>query len=258
MDRAAVLPLEQPTTADISATSLNISRNAMFDSSGNLYIADYSNNRVLYYPSGSTTATRVYGQAGSFTTNTANNGGISANSLYGPMVLPSTAAATSISPILATTASSTMLRAAPPLPASMDRLAALLPALPTTVASALIASISPDDIALDSSGNLYVADTTTIASSTTPLAARLPPASMVRMAVSPQHCLITDVDISATSLYHPLASPSIAAAISMSPIIATTGCSTILPAARPLPASMARRGSFTTNTANNGASVPTA
>ena len=41
------------------------------DSSGNLYVADYANNRVLFYPSGSTTATRVYGQGGSFTTSTA-------------------------------------------------------------------------------------------------------------------------------------------------------------------------------------------
>jgi sugar lactone lactonase YvrE len=54
------------------------------DGSGNLYVADYSNNRVLYYPAGSTTATRVYGQSGSFTTNTGNKGGISANSLYEP------------------------------------------------------------------------------------------------------------------------------------------------------------------------------
>jgi sugar lactone lactonase YvrE len=52
------------------------------DSSGNLYVADSYNNRVLFYPSGSTTATRVYGQLGSFTTNTQNNGGISANSLF--------------------------------------------------------------------------------------------------------------------------------------------------------------------------------
>src|SRR5271157_3155172 len=33
---------------------------------------------------GSTTAARVYGQGGSFTTNTANNGGISATSLTAP------------------------------------------------------------------------------------------------------------------------------------------------------------------------------
>ena len=54
------------------------------DSSGNLYVADTSNQRVLFYPSGSTTATRVYGQLGSFTTNTQDNGGVSADSLYSP------------------------------------------------------------------------------------------------------------------------------------------------------------------------------
>ena len=34
---------------------------------GNLYVADYVNSRVLFYPAGSTTATQVYGQGGSFT-----------------------------------------------------------------------------------------------------------------------------------------------------------------------------------------------
>jgi hypothetical protein len=58
------------------------------DSSGNLYVADQLNNRVLFYPSGSTTATRVYGQLGSFNTNFANDGGISANSLYQPWSRP--------------------------------------------------------------------------------------------------------------------------------------------------------------------------
>ncbi|OHD62876.1 MAG: hypothetical protein A2176_06985 [Spirochaetes bacterium RBG_13_51_14] len=33
----------------------------------------------------STTATRVYGQGGSFTTSTINNGGVSADSLYHPI-----------------------------------------------------------------------------------------------------------------------------------------------------------------------------
>jgi hypothetical protein len=39
---------------------------------------------VLFYPAGSTTATRVYGQGGDFTTNTINKGGISADSLSFP------------------------------------------------------------------------------------------------------------------------------------------------------------------------------
>ncbi|HYL58049.1 MAG TPA: NHL repeat-containing protein [Candidatus Acidoferrales bacterium] len=54
-----------------------------------VYIADLANNRVLEYdeassPPTNTTANRVFGQAGSFTTGTANNGGISANSLNNP------------------------------------------------------------------------------------------------------------------------------------------------------------------------------
>jgi len=68
----------------VSANSLSEPRGVALDSIGNLYVADYLNSRVLFYPSGSPTATRVYGQGGSFTSNTANNGGISANSLYDP------------------------------------------------------------------------------------------------------------------------------------------------------------------------------
>jgi hypothetical protein len=54
------------------------------DSAGNLVIGDYSNHRVLYYMYGSTTATRVYGQAGSYSSAISNNGGISASSLNAP------------------------------------------------------------------------------------------------------------------------------------------------------------------------------
>jgi Concanavalin A-like lectin/glucanases superfamily/NHL repeat len=59
-------------------------RNSVTDSSGDVYIADTSHHRVLYYPAGSTTATRSYGQGGSLTTTTANEGGLSANSLDHP------------------------------------------------------------------------------------------------------------------------------------------------------------------------------
>src|SRR5262245_55247234 len=54
------------------------------DVAGNLYVADSNNSRVLFYPAGSTTATRVYGQNGSFVSGVVNNGGISADSLSGP------------------------------------------------------------------------------------------------------------------------------------------------------------------------------
>lgn len=67
-----------------SANSLFFPRKAVMDASNGLYVADASNNRVVYFPADSTTATAVYGQGGSFTTGTANNGGISATSLSGP------------------------------------------------------------------------------------------------------------------------------------------------------------------------------
>ncbi len=67
----------------ISADSLNYPCGITADTGG-VYIADTANNRVLYYSGTSTTATRVYGQGGSFTSNTSNNGGIGADSLMGP------------------------------------------------------------------------------------------------------------------------------------------------------------------------------
>lgn len=71
----------------ISADSLSGPEGVVVDSNSGVYISDRLNNRILYYPSGSTTATRVYGQAGGFTTNTANLGGISADSLNLPSSL---------------------------------------------------------------------------------------------------------------------------------------------------------------------------
>ena len=68
----------------ISAISLNQPDGVGTDSAGNLVIGDYSNHRVLYYTYGTTTATRVYGQAGSYSTAISNNGGLSANSLNAP------------------------------------------------------------------------------------------------------------------------------------------------------------------------------
>jgi DNA-binding beta-propeller fold protein YncE len=55
-----------------------------FDAAQNLYVADTNNNRVLVFPRGSTRAERVYGQGGSFTSNFANLGGVTAASLSYP------------------------------------------------------------------------------------------------------------------------------------------------------------------------------
>jgi sugar lactone lactonase YvrE len=70
-----------------SATSLDSPAGMAVDALGNLYVADYANNRVLEYNAPLSTgmaASHVFGQGGSFTTGSINNGGISANSLNGP------------------------------------------------------------------------------------------------------------------------------------------------------------------------------
>ncbi len=66
-----------------SAGNLNNPQGIFADATG-VYIADTNNHRILFYPTTSTTATRVYGQGGSFTTGNLNQGGRSADSLAQP------------------------------------------------------------------------------------------------------------------------------------------------------------------------------
>ncbi len=69
-----------------SASSLNGPGYAAVDSTGNLYISDFGNNRVLEYNTPVTTdavADRVFGQP-NFTTITSNTGGVSAQSMATP------------------------------------------------------------------------------------------------------------------------------------------------------------------------------
>ena len=71
----------------LSADSLSSPGAIAVDASGNLFIADNGNNRVLEYNSPlttDTTADRVFGQGGSFTSGTANHGGLSGDSLSQP------------------------------------------------------------------------------------------------------------------------------------------------------------------------------
>jgi len=72
----------------VSAYSLNSPWGVAVDANGNLYVADTINNRVLEYNAPLTNgagAHMVLGQGGSFNSNRANNGGVSANSLYRPV-----------------------------------------------------------------------------------------------------------------------------------------------------------------------------
>lgn len=71
----------------LTANSLCTPVGLAFDSQDNLYVADYDNHRVLKFEQpykGDSTADKVYGQTGSFTTNACNQGGVTANSLCSP------------------------------------------------------------------------------------------------------------------------------------------------------------------------------
>jgi sugar lactone lactonase YvrE len=62
-----------------SADSLSMPTVVALDGTGSVYIDDRENHRVLFYPSGQTTATKVFGQFGSFNTNPVNNDGTGAS-----------------------------------------------------------------------------------------------------------------------------------------------------------------------------------
>jgi sugar lactone lactonase YvrE len=69
-----------------TANSLSNPYSVAVDPAGNLYIGDRGMHRVLQFnpPLSNTTADRVFGQLGSFTTGVPNNGGVSADSLAWP------------------------------------------------------------------------------------------------------------------------------------------------------------------------------
>jgi hypothetical protein len=71
----------------VNAGSLSYPVGVAVDAAGNLWVADYGNNRVLMYTNPAATSDRladlVLGQV-SFTANTPNNGGVSARSLSAP------------------------------------------------------------------------------------------------------------------------------------------------------------------------------
>lgn len=73
----------------LSATSLNNPFGVAVDSSNNVYIADFNNQRVLEYnettnPPSNFTANTVFGQGNVFTTANCKNGGVTAGSLCNP------------------------------------------------------------------------------------------------------------------------------------------------------------------------------
>lgn len=73
----------------VSASSLYAPFGVAVDAGAHLYVADFGNNRVLLFeqPMKSAKAFRVLGQHGDFASAECNSGGISANSLCGPINL---------------------------------------------------------------------------------------------------------------------------------------------------------------------------
>ncbi len=73
-------------TLNPSATDLCNPEGVALDPVGDLYVVDNENSRVLEYstPLTNSTANAVFGQDGSFTSNTPNDGGLSASSLDAP------------------------------------------------------------------------------------------------------------------------------------------------------------------------------
>jgi len=100
-DEPADLVIGQPdfdsstcNNGGVSASSICGVSQLAVDGSGNLYVGDDGNNRVLEYndpfagcgsfPCVGGPANLVFGQGGSFTSNFPNNGGINANTMAGP------------------------------------------------------------------------------------------------------------------------------------------------------------------------------
>ena len=75
------------STSGVTDSKFNGPMGINVDYLGNLYVADFNNNRVLVFNSPATTehvADYVFGQGGSFTSSTAHLGGVSESSLNAP------------------------------------------------------------------------------------------------------------------------------------------------------------------------------
>jgi sugar lactone lactonase YvrE len=148
------------TGVGISAGSLSSPQGVASDGTGNVYVADMTNNRVLVYAPGSTTAFRVYGQP-SFLTNTRNNGGISANTLNSPTGLAVDGASNLY---IADTNNNRVLMYAPGS-TTASRVYGQLGSFASVTGTGLngVTSanslFSPSGVAVDSASNVFIADT---------------------------------------------------------------------------------------------------
>ena len=150
-------------TATVSARSLNTPEDLTVDGQGNLYVADFKNNRVLEYNAPLTSgmaASRVFGQA-DFTHNAANPVGINARSLNGPFGV---AVDTHGNLYVADELNNRVLEYNAPLSSGMAASRVFGQGGSFTTGIANNGSVSanslniPTGLALDAQGNLYVVD----------------------------------------------------------------------------------------------------
>src|SRR5215469_10276211 len=151
-----------------SATSLCGPRGVAVDGNNHLYVADGGNNRVLEYteaanPPTNVMANKVFGQSGSFTSGTSNNGGISADSLAAPYAV---AVDTANDLYVADRSNNRVLEYDTPLTTDttadrvfgqVDNFAANACNLSGTTPTA-DTLCAPQGVALDTTGDLFVAD----------------------------------------------------------------------------------------------------
>jgi sugar lactone lactonase YvrE len=167
------------TTNDVNHPSNTVSTNSLFaptgvtvDSNNNLYVADFSNSRVLEYnetvnattPPGNVTASAVFGQLGAFSSKICNNVTESADSLCTPADV-STDASNNVyisdsgnnrdlqylTPLVSGTTASVVWGQGGDFATGFANLAGIGPAASTLS--------NPNGVANDSASNFYIADT---------------------------------------------------------------------------------------------------
>jgi sugar lactone lactonase YvrE len=160
--QAADFTAHTANNGGLSASSQRLPDGLALDSAGRLYVADATNNRVLEYdsPLSSQTAARVFGQAGAFTTNVANNGGRSQTSLWSPRGVAVDGGGRLY---IADSGNNRVLEYDSPL-SSQTANRVFGQALDFTTGTANNGGVSatslsgPSGVAVDSSGRLYIAD----------------------------------------------------------------------------------------------------
>jgi hypothetical protein len=254
----------------VSASSLDFPTGVAVDGGGNLYVADYNNSRVLEYnapfgacgsfPCVGGPAALVFGQGGSFTTNTANKGGVSANSLDAPLGVAVDAGGNLY---VADTFNSRALEYNTPL--TTDTTADLVfgqggSFTTNTQNKGGVSANSldvPEAVAIDSGGNLYVADTSNsrVLEYDTPLTTDTTADLVFGQGGSFTTNTAEKGGLSANSLYAP---QGVALDASGNLYVADTANQRVLEYNTPLTTDttadhvFGQEGSFTTNTANSG------